>query len=69
MKKRLYRSRDDKMVAGVCAGIAEYLDIDPVFVRLIWAALILFEGFGLLLYILFAIIVPKNPKDNNLPYN
>ena len=58
MTKRLYRS-DDRVIAGVCAGIAEYLDFDPVVVRLGYAALTLFTAFaGIPLYIVAWIIMP-----------
>ncbi len=60
MEKKLYRS-ENKMLCGVCAGIAEYIAIDPTLVRLGWAALTLFAGCGILLYIIAAIIVPKRP--------
>ena len=58
--KRLYRSSTDKVIAGVCGGVGEYLEIDPVVVRLIWVALTLLGGFGLLMYIIAWIIVPRN---------
>ena len=58
MTKRLYRS-DDRVIAGVCAGIAEYLDFAPVVVRLGYAALTLFTAFaGIPLYIVAWIIMP-----------
>ena len=61
--KRLYRSRRDKVLGGVCGGIAEYLDVDPVAVRLIWAIGTLASmGIGLLAYIIAWIIVPEEPK-------
>ncbi|MBI2124963.1 PspC domain-containing protein [Candidatus Woesearchaeota archaeon] len=61
--KRLYRSRRDKVLGGVCGGIAEYLDVDPVVVRLIWAIGTLASmGIGLLAYIIAWIIVPEEPK-------
>jgi phage shock protein C len=60
--KKLYRSRDDKMIAGVCGGIAEYLEIDPVIVRLVALVLLLPGGLpGLLPYIILWIVVPKKP--------
>lgn len=59
MTKRLYRSKKDKMLAGVCAGIAEYFDIDPVIVRLIWICAVLFGGTGVLAYIIAWIIIPE----------
>lgn len=61
MEKRLYRSRTDKMVFGVCAGVAEYFDVDPTIVRLITAAICLTGG-GLLVYIVAGIIMPINPE-------
>ena len=76
-KKKFYRSTTDKKIAGVCGGIAEYFDIDSTLVRLIWACLIIFVGVGLWLYIIAAIILPKNPgytpyqdvNNQNNPYN
>lgn len=59
--KRLYRSGKDKVIAGVCGGIGEYLNVDPVIVRLIWAVSVLFYGTGLLLYIIAWVIIPRNP--------
>ena len=59
--KRLYRSGKDKVIAGVCGGIGEYLNVDPVIIRLIWAVSVLFYGTGLLLYIIAWIIIPRNP--------
>ena len=58
-RKRLYKSRNNKMICGVCAGLAEYLGIDPTVVRLIWAALGL-TGTGILLYIIAALVMPEN---------
>ena len=57
-KKRLTRS-DDKMIGGVCAGLAEYLDIDPTIVRIVWVLMVLFAGFGILLYVILWLIMPK----------
>jgi len=59
--KRLYRSRREKMIAGVCGGIAEYLNIDPSIVRLIWVLLTLLGGSGILLYVVAWFIIPLNP--------
>jgi phage shock protein PspC (stress-responsive transcriptional regulator) len=58
MGNRLYRSRDDRMIAGVAGGVAEYFDLDPSLVRIAWALLALVGGFGVLLYIVMAIVVP-----------
>lgn len=60
--KRLYRSGKDKLVAGVCGGIAEYLEIDPVIVRLLWAISVVFYGTGLVLYLIAWVIIPRNPE-------
>ena len=57
-KKRLTRS-NNKMIGGVCDGLAEYLDIDPTIVRIVWVLMVLFAGFGILLYIILWLIMPK----------
>ena len=62
MEKKLYKSRDKK-VCGVCGGIAEYFDIDPTIVRLLWVAFILGGGSGILAYIIAAIVMDDNPCD------
>ena len=59
MNKRLYRSNESKVIAGVCSGIAEYFDIDPTLVRLGWVLFSLLGGSGLLAYIIAAIIIPE----------
>ena len=61
MSKRLYKSRDDRMLSGVCGGIAEYFDIDPTLVRLGWALFCALGGSGILAYIVAAVIIPRNP--------
>lgn len=60
--KRLYRSSTNRVIAGVCGGIAEYLDIDPTLMRIVWVLLTIFGGWGILLYIAAVIIVPLNPS-------
>lgn len=60
-EKRLVRSRDNHMLLGVCAGVANYLNIDPVIVRLAAVLLTLWNGIGLLLYIVLAIIMREEP--------
>jgi len=60
MKKRLYRSTDNVMLAGVCSGLADFLGIDPTIVRLVWALLALTAGTGILLYIIAAVVTPKD---------
>lgn len=61
MEKKLYKSNQNKMIDGVCGGIAEYFGIDPTVVRLIWALFSLMGGSGILAYIIAAIIIPRNP--------
>ena len=56
--KKLHKS-NNRMICGVCAGVAEYFGIDPTIVRLIWAAVAL-SGTGILLYIVAAIVMPEN---------
>ena len=58
MKKRLYKSDKDKKVCGVCGGIANYFDVDPTVIRLIWVIFTLAGGSGLIAYIIAAIIMP-----------
>ena len=62
MNKKLYRNTSNKMIAGVCSGLAEYINIDPTIVRLIWA-LIALSGAGLVAYLIAAIIIPEKPSD------
>ena len=57
--KKLYKSRTNKKIAGVCGGLAEYLNIDPTIVRLVWVLATLFVGCGILAYIIALIIMPQ----------
>lgn len=59
-KMKLVKSRTNKMLTGVCGGIGELLGIDPTIIRLIWAALSLAGGTGIILYIIAAVIIPKD---------
>ncbi len=65
--KRLYRSTEERMFAGVCGGIAEYLDVDPTLVRLAFVALSLMGGPGIPLYIILMLIAPEKPKESAPP--
>lgn len=56
--KKLSRS-NNKMIGGVCAGIAEYLGLDPTIIRVVWVLLLFFAGFGILLYLILWIVMPK----------
>lgn len=72
--KKLYKSAKNRKIAGVCGGLSEYLNIDATVIRLIFVIVTLFWGFGLLAYIIAAIIMPEsqnldfynngNPKDD-----
>jgi len=61
--RRLYRSNTDKVIGGVCGGLGEYLEIDPVILRIIWAVLG-FAGIGIIAYIISWIVIPKNPDSS-----
>lgn len=62
MHDRLYRSRNDRILAGVAAGVADALDADPSLVRVVWALLVVFTGgVALLVYVVMAIVVPEAP--------
>lgn len=56
--KRLTRSSTDKKIAGVCGGLAEYFDLDPTLVRVLWLLLIFFAGTGVLAYLILWIALP-----------
>ncbi len=60
-KRRLYKSRTERMIDGVCGGIAQYFDLDPTLVRIAWVILTLLGGSGIILYIAAMIIMPKEP--------
>ena len=62
MNKKLYKSRRDVKIDGVCGGVAEYFGLDSTVVRLVWALLIVFGGGGILLYIICMILIPREPE-------
>ena len=61
--KRLYRSRNDRQIAGVCAGLGEYFNIDPVLVRVFFIIAALTTGSGLIAYILLALVMPEEGDE------
>jgi phage shock protein PspC (stress-responsive transcriptional regulator) len=63
MQKRLYRSKTNRVVAGVCGGIGEYLDIDPILVRIAWILFCFMGGAGILAYFISMVIIPENPQE------
>ena len=62
-KKKLYKSRKNKMIGGVCGGLAEYLNMDPTIVRIIAGILCLVKGLGVLVYLIMCIVMPYNDED------
>ena len=60
--KRLYRSRSDRMLAGVAAGLADYLDVDPTLIRLLFAFGVFLSGSGAFIYLVMALIIPLEPE-------
>jgi phage shock protein C len=62
-QKRLHRSRTEKMIGGVCGGLAEYFDVDPTVVRVVWVALAILPipGSAILAYIILWAIMPQEP--------
>ncbi|MCX7798619.1 MAG: PspC domain-containing protein [Melioribacter sp.] len=67
MEKKLYRSRKFRILGGVAGGLAEYLGLDPILMRIIFVLITLINGIGVLLYIILWIIVPEEPLE--LAYN
>lgn len=63
VNKKLYRSRNNRMLGGVCGGIAEFFDIDPTIIRVVYVLLSLFTAAfpGILLYIICLLIIPNDP--------
>lgn len=59
MNRKLYKSNQNKMIAGVCGGLGEFFDVDPTLIRLLWGIFALAAGSGLLVYIASAIIIPE----------
>jgi phage shock protein C len=66
--KKLYRSRTDQMIAGVCGGLGKYLGIDPTLIRLAFVLLLLFGiGSGLLVYLVMILLVPLETEETAIP--
>ena len=64
--KRLYRKPEGRIVAGVCTGLADYLGIDVTIIRLVFAALTVFGGTGVLLYLIAWLVVPEEDKKSSI---
>lgn len=65
--RKLYRSRTDQQISGVCGGLAQYLGVEAIWLRLAFVLLTIINGAGLLLYILLAIVIPKEPLEAGEP--
>ena len=63
MEKKLYKSSTDKKLSGVCGGFAKYFGLDSTMVRIGYIAMILFAGFGILFYIICALVMPEEPTN------
>ena len=61
--QKLYRSRDERMIGGVCGGLGEFFGIDPTWMRLLFVLLTIFGGSGVLVYLVMLLIVPEEPLD------
>lgn len=62
MEKKLYRTRDKRVLLGVCTGIANFFHLDPVLIRLIWILFSLMGGSGILAYLVAAVLIPEEPE-------
>ena len=62
--KKLYRSRKNRWLAGICGGIAQYFELDPTIIRVLFVLLSVFAGGGILAYIILWLIIPEEPKTS-----
>ncbi len=69
MTRKLYRSRTDSMLGGVCGGLGEYLEADPTIIRIAFVLLALLGGHGILLYLILWVIMPPKPETTIAPSN
>jgi phage shock protein C len=65
MNQRLYRSRTDRMIGGVCGGLASFFNIDPTIVRLIFVLLLLTGSAGFWIYVILLVVVPEEPQGSS----
>jgi phage shock protein PspC (stress-responsive transcriptional regulator) len=64
MKDRLFRSRKERVIGGVCGGLAEYFGIDPIIIRIIFVVLLIGKGVGLLAYLIMWVAIPEEPLEH-----
>ena len=62
MQKKLYRAREGRVLVGVCTGIADYFNVDPVLIRLGWIIFCCLGGSGILAYLVAAVLIPEEPE-------
>ena len=62
MEKKLYRSEDERMIWGICGGLAKYFNVDPTIVRVVAVLTIIFGGWSILAYIILRFVVPLEPQ-------
>jgi len=67
MQKRLRRSRTEKMIGGVCGGLGEYFNVDPTIIRVLWVAITLLGGAGVIAYLILWIVMPLEPPTPLAP--
>ena len=65
-RRRVYRSRANRMIGGVCGGFAQYLNVDPIIIRIVWAIAVVWGGVGVIAYILSWIIIPENSGEEEV---
>ncbi len=61
--RKLQRSTSNKMIAGVCAGIANYFNLDPTIIRILYVLMVFFAGFGILLYLILWLVIPSESQQ------
>lgn len=62
--KKLYRSRQERIIAGVCGGLGQYFNIDPIFVRIVFILLTLANGAGIIIYLILLLVIPEEPGEH-----
>jgi len=66
VSQKLYRSREDRMIGGVCGGLGEFFGIDSTLIRLLFVLLVIFGGSGILVYLVMLVIVPETPLSETV---
>lgn len=61
--RKLQRSTSNKMIAGVCAGIGKYFNLDPTIIRVLYVLMVFFAGFGILLYLILWLVIPSESQQ------